>query len=145
MPTIQTDRVNNIKWISIWAKEHIVVDVYLCRWGENVFLNCTTNGPIVRTPGDVSMASQDDDHVGGVRIHLWTVATIVQVSYEHGETWRNDIDRWNILIRPPDLSGNSTSWHHVASRRNVRRELWIWSCQEFLFMLASAFLHVIKS
>jgi hypothetical protein len=72
---------------------------------------------------------------------------IPQVIYEHGETWWNYIERerllihicllfilqvlheqretrWNdingerLLIRPPELSGNPTSCHLAASRRN---------------------------
>jgi hypothetical protein len=38
------------------------------------------------------------------------------VIYEHGESWRNDIDRTKLLIRPPQLSGNPTSSHLVAKK-----------------------------
>jgi hypothetical protein len=31
------------------------------------------------------------------------------VIYEHEETWWNDIDRRQLLIRPQELSGNPTS------------------------------------
>jgi hypothetical protein len=34
---------------------------------------------------------------------------IPQVINEHREPWWNDIDRGKLVIRPPQLSGNSTS------------------------------------
>jgi hypothetical protein len=45
--------------------------------------------------------------------------------YEHGEPWWNDIDRSKLLIRPSEVSWNTTRCHLVASRRNRRREWWI--------------------
>jgi hypothetical protein len=83
-------------------------------------------------------------HVDGVRLHLWTASTIgptvhPQTIYEHGEPWWNDIDRENLLTRPPELSGNHTSSHLVASRRNGRRKWWIWPSEVFLFILPNIF------
>jgi hypothetical protein len=43
---------------------------------------------------------------------------IPKVIYEHGEPWWIDDERGK-LICPPELSGNPTSSHLVASRRNV--------------------------
>jgi hypothetical protein len=34
---------------------------------------------------------------------------ILQVIYEHGVPWWNNIDKGTLLIRPPQLSGNPTS------------------------------------
>jgi hypothetical protein len=34
---------------------------------------------------------------------------IPQVIHEHREPWWNDIDKGKLVIRPPQLSGNSTS------------------------------------
>jgi hypothetical protein len=48
---------------------------------------------------------------------------ITQVIYEHGEPWWNDIDRGKFLINPPELCGNPTSSHLVASSRNRQRKL----------------------
>jgi hypothetical protein len=40
---------------------------------------------------------------------------IPQAIYEHAEPRWNDIGKGNVLIRPPDLSGNSTSSHLAAN------------------------------
>jgi hypothetical protein len=70
----------------------------------------------------------DDDndhiHVEGVT-ELWPptgLLSILQIIYAHGEPWWNDVDKEKVLIRPLELSGNRTSSHLVASRRNGRRE-----------------------
>jgi hypothetical protein len=54
---------------------------------------------------------------------------IPQVIYENGEPWLNVIDRGKVLIRIPELPGNSARSHLVASRRNGR--WWIWPCEVF--------------
>jgi hypothetical protein len=64
---------------------------------------------------------------------------IPQVTYEHGKPWWNEIDRCKLLIRPPELSGNPTSSHLVASRRNGQKKWWISSCEVFLFILPKGF------
>jgi hypothetical protein len=46
---------------------------------------------------------------------------IPQVIYEQGEPWWNDIYRI-IPICPPELSGNPTSSHLAANRRNWKRK-----------------------
>jgi hypothetical protein len=68
------------------------------------------------------------------------------VIYEHEETWWNDIDRRQLLIRPQELSGNPTSSHLVASRKNGRRKLWIFffPCEYFCLYVASDLLHAVK-
>jgi hypothetical protein len=66
---------------------------------------------------------------------LWTstgLLFIPQVIYVHGETWWNEVDRGKLLICPSELSGNPTSSHLVAGRRNGQREWWIWPCEVFL-------------
>jgi hypothetical protein len=45
---------------------------------------------------------------------------ILQIIYDHGEPWWNDIDRRKHVIRPPKLFGNPTSSHLVASSKAVR-------------------------
>jgi hypothetical protein len=70
---------------------------------------------------------------------------IHQVIHEHGEWWWNDVDRGKLKIRPTEFSGNPTKRVLVASRRNGRREWWIWPCQVFPFILASNVLHSVKS
>jgi hypothetical protein len=62
----------------------------------------------------INCIKDTDDHVGGVRLRLWTVAIngpIVhpQVIYEHAELWRNEIDSGKLLIHPPELSRNLTN------------------------------------
>jgi hypothetical protein len=37
--------------------------------------------------------------------------------YEHGEPWWNGVNKGKLPIRPPELSGNPTSSHLVASSR----------------------------
>jgi hypothetical protein len=61
----------------------------------------------------------------------------------HGGTLTEE----KILIRPPTtaLWQSYQQSHVVASRRNGRRGWWICSCQVFLFVPASDFLHVVKS
>jgi hypothetical protein len=46
------------------------------------------------------------------------LASYIQVIYEHGELWWNDIDRGQ-LIRLPHLSGNTTSSHLVANQEEL--------------------------
>jgi hypothetical protein len=77
---------------------------------------------------------------------VWTAATsgpIVHPKghtvYEHDEPWWNDLDRGELVIRQPDLSGNPTSSHLVSSRRNGRSEWWIWFWEVFLFISTSFF------
>jgi hypothetical protein len=41
--------------------------------------------------------------------------------YEHVETWWNDMGRI-LLIRPPELSGNSTSSHLIAKQEELEKE-----------------------
>jgi hypothetical protein len=54
----------------------------------------------------------DDDHIDGVRLRLWTAANrhIVhpQVIYEYEEPWWNDVDRGTLIrpILPPQSYGN---------------------------------------
>jgi hypothetical protein len=55
---------------------------------------------------------------------LWPptdVLFIPQVIYGHEESWWNDIDMGLILVRPPELSGNSTSSHVVATREELAK------------------------
>jgi hypothetical protein len=47
---------------------------------------------------------------------------IPKVIEEHGEPWWNDDDREKLLIHPPELSGNPTSSHLIASRRDGQKE-----------------------
>jgi hypothetical protein len=62
-----------------------------------------------------------------------------QVTYEHGEPWSNNVDRWRLLTRPPELSGNPTNSNLVASRRNGRKEWWIWLYEIFCSYLQVIF------
>jgi hypothetical protein len=65
---------------------------------------------------------------------------------EHAEPLWNDTHRGQLLIPPPELSGNPTSSHLVASRRNEPRKLLIWPYEVFLFILPQViFLHAVKS
>jgi hypothetical protein len=45
-----------------------------------------------------------------------------KVIYELGEPWWNDVGRGKLLILPPELSGNPTSSHLVASKLNGQKE-----------------------
>jgi hypothetical protein len=61
----------------------------------------------------------------------WQTADVLftaQVIPEHEEPWWNNIDREIRLIRPPEVSSDSTSSHLVAGRRN-RRKKWILPCE----------------
>jgi hypothetical protein len=56
---------------------------------------------------------------------------ILQMIYEHGEPWWNDdADRGKIQTRPPELSGNPTNRHLVASRRSRRNE-WVFGVAKY--------------
>jgi len=48
------------------------------------------------------------DYVSELRPPM-DILFVPQVIYEHGEPWRNEVDRGKPLISPPELSGNSTS------------------------------------
>jgi hypothetical protein len=64
---------------------------------------------------------------------------ISQMIYEHGEPWWNYVtDRGKLLICPPELSGNPTSSHLVASRRNGQKE-WEFGLVKYF----CSYLHVI--
>jgi hypothetical protein len=43
--------------------------------------------------------------------------------YEHGEPWWNDIDMEELLIRPPELSGNPTTSYLVAKQDELAKEM----------------------
>jgi hypothetical protein len=45
------------------------------------------------------------------------------VIYKHGEPLWNDIDRVELLIRPPELSGNPTSNHQVEKQKELKEEM----------------------
>jgi hypothetical protein len=51
-----------------------------------------------------------DDHVSDLRAPT-SILLILQVIYEHGEPWWNNMDRGKLLIRPQELSGNPASRH----------------------------------
>jgi hypothetical protein len=48
---------------------------------------------------------------------------ITQIICEHGEPWRNDIDRGKLVIRPPELSGIPTSSYLVAKQEELAKEM----------------------
>lgn len=60
------------------------------------------------------MVDRSIDHVGGVRLILWTEDTNGPIFhpqrwYERREPRWNDVDKGKLVIRPPKLSVNSTS------------------------------------
>jgi hypothetical protein len=70
----------------------------------------------------------NNDYVDEVRLHLWTAASNgptvhPQVTYEHGEPWWNYINRGELLICQPELSGNPTSSHLVAKQEELTKEI----------------------
>jgi hypothetical protein len=81
----------------------------------------------------------NDDPV--VRLCLWTAAINGPIVHPPCDTWawktHDELYR-QLLIRPPELSGNSTSSPLVASRRNWRRKLLIYP------LSLSNFEHVVK-
>jgi hypothetical protein len=56
------------------------------------------------------------------------------VIYEYGEPWWNDNDRGKLLTRPPELFRNPGS-----KRKERAKEMIIWPCEVFLFILTSGF------
>jgi hypothetical protein len=48
---------------------------------------------------------------------------IPHMIYEHEEPWWIDIDRGKLLIRPPELSGNSTSSNLVVKQEELAKEM----------------------
>jgi hypothetical protein len=48
---------------------------------------------------------------------------ISQVINEYREPWCNDINRGELLIRPPELSGNPTGSHLVAKKEELVKEM----------------------
>jgi hypothetical protein len=47
---------------------------------------------------------------------------VPQATYEHGESWWNDIDQVKLLIHPSELSGNPTSSHLIAKQEDIGEE-----------------------
>jgi hypothetical protein len=68
---------------------------------------------------------------------------ICQVIY--GEPRWNDVDKGQLPIRPPEVSGNATSSHVVAKQEELRRTSWIWSCAVSLFILRRYLKNAVKS
>jgi hypothetical protein len=58
------------------------------------------------------------------------------VIYEHVEPWWNDIDREELLIRPPELCSNPNSSHLAAKQEELG--------EENEFGLQSIFVHTSK-
>jgi hypothetical protein len=58
-------------------------------------------------------------------VHRRVYCSFPQVIYEHGERWWNDIDREQLLIRPPELSGKPSSSHIVAKQEKLAKEIMI--------------------
>jgi hypothetical protein len=70
----------------------------------------------------------NDDHLDEVRLCSELrpptgLLFVLQVIYEHGETWWNYIDRGELLIRPPELSGNFTSSHLVENQEELAKKV----------------------
>jgi hypothetical protein len=63
----------------------------------------------------------NDDHVDGT--NGTGLLSNPFVIYEHGEPWWNDIGRRKIMIRPPELSGNTDSRALVSKQRNWENEI----------------------
>jgi hypothetical protein len=59
------------------------------------------------------------------------------VIYEHGEPWWNDIYKEKLLIRPPELSGSSTSSHLAADQEELGEG-------NYKFCLKNIFVHISK-
>jgi hypothetical protein len=55
--------------------------------------------------------------------------------YEHGEPWRNYIDRGKLLIRPAKLSANPTSSHLVADQEELKKEIMNFALRSISFIL----------
>jgi hypothetical protein len=107
--------------------EHIVTCIHIhnmliscwwsCRWGETTFLNYSHQRAYCSSPGDI-----------------WAWRTMVE---------------WCRQKKTPD-SYTRALWqfYHqsdlIGSRRNGQRELWIWPCELFLFILASDFVNAVK-
>jgi hypothetical protein len=69
----------------------------------------------------VMVTSMGREYVSELRLPTGLLF-IPQVIYKHGEPWWNEVDRGQLMIRPPELSGNPTSTDLIASRRNRRRK-----------------------
>jgi hypothetical protein len=58
---------------------------------------------------------------------------ILQVIYEHGKPWRNEVDRGKLLIHPPELFGNPISSHLIANRKRMMnlalRSIFVHACK----------------
>jgi hypothetical protein len=61
----------------------------------------------------IMVMSMTKDYVSDLRPPIGLVF-IHLVIYEHGEPWRNDIDRENLLIHLPQHSVNPSSSHLAA-------------------------------
>jgi hypothetical protein len=87
----------------------------------------------------------DDDHVGVVRLCLWTSATSGLTVHLSSDTWDwITTVEWTRQRKTLDSSIRAF-WqsyqqsHPVAGRRNGRIKLWIWPCEVFLFIHAYYF------
>jgi hypothetical protein len=70
----------------------------------------------------------DDNHVYGVRLRLWTAATNGSIIHSPRDIWSfGTMMEWyrqgKLLIRPPEFSGNRTSSHPVATQEYLAKEV----------------------
>jgi hypothetical protein len=72
---------------------------------------------------------------------LWLPSDVLfnpQVRYEHVEPWWNNIDGGKLLTRPPEFSGNCTSYL-VVNQEELAKEWWILPCKASLFKFKGIF------
>jgi hypothetical protein len=81
---------------------------------------------------DQSWWVDDDDHVDGVRLRLWT-AVITQVIYVHGEPWWNyDVKKVNWLVHHNSLKQLSAE-SSGSKQKNGQKE-WEFSLVKYLYL-----------
>jgi hypothetical protein len=68
---------------------------------------------------------------------------IPQEIYEHGEPRWNDIDRRKLLIRPPELSGNSANSHPIAKQEKLGEEMAAEFCLYSIAFMLEAFCNML--
>jgi hypothetical protein len=114
-------------------------------WGYRLD-SCGSRQCVTRRKSLVNMVMnprvlQRRDHVYVVWLRFSTAATIrpivhLPMWYEYGAGW-NDIDRGNLLIRPPELSGNSTISHIVTKQEELAREIMNLALRSIIFLHSS--------
>jgi hypothetical protein len=113
----------------IWTLLHMHVHCFL--W------SCLSHAAAYYIIDTMMIMSMRWDHVSEL-LPPTRLLFIPKMICEHGEPWRNHINRGNLLIRPPELSGNTNGSHLVAKQNYLAKEMMNLALRSILFILRRA-------